>query len=111
MNTKTILASLASVLAIGFGTTLFAAEKASTSITVDGMHCPSCAKKLVAKLKVVPGVASVTADVNAAQMQVTATAGKGPSPKALWEAVETAGYKTVKLEGPSGTFTAKPKSY
>jgi len=110
VKTKMMIASLAGILAIGLGTTLLAAEKVATSITVDGMHCPSCAKKIAAKLKVVSGVASVKADVTAAQMQVTATTGKGPSPKALWEAVETAGYKAVKLEGPSGTFTTKPKS-
>ena len=110
MLSKTIVAILASVLAIGFGTVLIAAEKTPTSITIDGMHCPSCAKKIAAKLKVVAGVDSVKADVNAAQMQVTAAPGKEPSPKALWEAVETAGYKAVKLEGPSGTFTTKPKS-
>lgn len=110
MNIKAMIASMAGVLAIGLGATLFAAETVPTSITVDGMHCPSCAKKIAAKLKVVSGVASVKADVSAAQMQVTASMGKEPSPKALWEAVETAGYKAVKLEGPSGTFTKKPKS-
>jgi Cu+-exporting ATPase len=31
------------------------------------------------------------------------------SPKALWEAVEKAKKTPAKLEGPSGTFTAKPK--
>ena len=31
------------------------------------------------------------------------------SPLQLWEAVEKAGKVPVKLEGPSGTFTSKPK--
>lgn len=110
MNSKMIMSVLVGMFVFGSGTASFAAEKAATSITVDGMHCPSCAKKIVAKLKVVPGVAAVTTDVTAARIQITATAEKEPSPKALWEAVETAGYKAVKLEGPSGTFTAKPKS-
>ena len=110
MFTKMIIASLASVLTIGFGNTIVAAEKAPTTITVDGMHCPSCAKTIAAKLTAVSGVASVSTDVKAAQMQVTATGKKDPSPKALWEAVEAAGYKTVKIEAPSGVFTEKPKS-
>ena len=31
------------------------------------------------------------------------------SPLELWEAIEKAGKVPVKLEGPSGTFTSKPK--
>ncbi len=110
MFSKTIIASLMIVLTIGFGTIVVAAEQASTTITINGMHCPSCAKKIAAKLTAVPGVASVSADVKAAQIQIAATGNKAPSPKALWEAVEAAGYKAVKLEGPGGVFTEKPKS-
>ena len=110
MFTKTIVAAVAGLLSIGIASTILAADRTPTKITVDGMHCPSCAKKIVAKLTEVPGVHSVTADVKAAQMQVTASAEKNPSPKELWEAIETAGYKAVKLEGPGGTFTEKPKS-
>ncbi len=110
MLTKIKIVSLASVLTIGLGTKIAAAEKAPTTITVDGMHCPSCAKKIAGKLTAASGVAAVSTDVKAAQLQVTATAKTNPSPKALWEAVEAAGYKTVKIEGPSGVFTEKPKS-
>lgn len=110
MFTKTIVASLASMLAVGFGTALVAADKAKTEISVEGMHCPSCAKKIAAKLSALPGVAAVSTDVKAAQVQVTATAKTDPSPKAMWEAVEAAGYKIVKIEGPGGSFTEKPKS-
>src|SRR5262249_43948091 len=36
--------------------------------------------------------------------------GQAVSPRALWEAVEKAGKTPTKLEGPSGTFTARPRS-
>ncbi len=86
------------------------APAGTTAVTVEGMHCPSCAGKIAQKMKEVPGVADVRADVAAGRMTVSAKAGQAPSPRALWEAVERAGYKPVKLEGPGGTFTARPQS-
>jgi hypothetical protein len=40
---------------------------------------------------------------------VTPEKGKQPSPLALWEAVEKAGFNPIKLIGPAGIFEAKPK--
>jgi Cu+-exporting ATPase len=74
------------------------------------MHCLSCAKKMTAKLNEVPGVAAVQADVPASRLTVGAKPQQTPSPRALWEAIERAGYHSAKLEGPAGTFTAKPQS-
>jgi Cu+-exporting ATPase len=87
-----------------------AAESASTTVTVEGMHCPGCAKKIAARLNEVSGVASVKADVAASTLTVGAKVGQTPSPRSMWEAVEKAGYKPVKLDGPGGTFTARPRS-
>lgn len=87
---------------------LRAAPPTTTKITVEGMHCMGCAKKIANKLYEVTGVAKVQADVPASAVIVGPQAQRAPSPKALWEAVERAGYRPTRLEGPSGTFTAKP---
>ena len=82
----------------------------TTKITVEGMHCMGCAKKIANKLYEVQGVAKVEANVPASVLIVGPQAQRAPSPKAMWEAVERAGYRPSRLEGPSGTFTAKPQS-
>lgn len=102
------LAALAMVAAVNRPSA--AAEPRPTVLTVKGMHCAGCAKKIAGKLKSVRGVELVTADVPKSYFVVTPAEDESPSPKALWEAVEKAGYTAVKLEGPSGTFNKKPKS-
>lgn len=92
------------------GNSLWAADPVPTKITVAGMDCAGCAKKVASKLKEVPGVAVVQTDVKAKTATVVARAQAVLSPRALWEAVEKAGDKPVKLEGPTGTFTKKPQS-
>ena len=87
-----------------------AADPVPTTLTIPGMHCNGCAKKLANKLVEVEGVAKAEADVEAKTIKVTPKANVALSPKALWEAVEKAEQKPTKLEGPSGTFTAKPKA-
>jgi copper chaperone CopZ len=81
-----------------------------TKITVEGMHCPGCAKKVANRLKQLSGVADIQIDVEAGVVNVTPASGSSPSPRALWEAVEQARYKPIRLDGPSGTFTTKPKN-
>lgn len=80
-----------------------------TVIAVEDMDCPSCAKKIVAKLNEVAGVAKVVADTKASKLSVTPKDKAAPSAKAMWEAVEKAGFKPTRLEGPAGKFTALPK--
>ena len=81
-----------------------------TTVTVPDMDCAGCAKKLIAKLKEVPGVVKAEADLEKKTIKVTPRAGFAVSPKEVWEAVEKGGKKPQKLEGPSGVFTEKPKS-
>ena len=80
-----------------------------TVIAVEDMECPSCAKKIVAKLQAVAGVAKVVADTETSKLSITPKEKASPSPKAMWLAIEKAGYKPTRLEGPSGKFTALPK--
>jgi Cu+-exporting ATPase len=92
---------------------LNAAEAKSTTdttITVKGMHCEGCAKKVAGKLKAVSNVADVQIDVKTSLATVSPQKEKSASARALWEAVESAGYKPTKLQGPNGTFTTKPKT-
>jgi copper chaperone CopZ len=77
---------------------------------VDDMHCAACAKKIAAKLYGVPGVIDVVTSVPDNTATITPQRLKQPSPRALWEAVEKAGFKPLKLEGPQGTFASKPRS-
>lgn len=92
------------------GPLLWAGDPSPTTVTVQRIHCPNCAKRIVAKLSTVAGVASVQANVQTATVLVTPQPHLQPSPRALWEALEKTGHKPIRLEGPSGTFTEKPAS-
>ncbi len=80
-----------------------------TSVTIEGMHCAVCAKKVTKKLTSVSNVKSASADPEKGTAVIVPADGKDVSPKSLWEAVESAGYKPTGLKGPAGTFTSKPK--
>lgn len=84
--------------------------KTETVITIDGMHCEGCAKNVTKKLEAVKNVASAKIDVNLGKATVVPANDKTVSARLLWEAVEAADFKPTKLQGPSGTFTKKPKS-
>jgi copper chaperone CopZ len=81
---------------------------AYTTIHVHNMHCGACAKKIASKLYAVPGVVEVRADVKKNIAYVVPQKDKTLSPRTLWQAVEAAGFKVAKLEGPQGTFTTVP---
>jgi copper chaperone CopZ len=85
-----------------------AARPTATEIVVKDMHCGSCAKKIAGRLYAVSGVARVSTNVQRNVAVVSSQRNKQPSAKAMWEAVEKAGFTPVKLSGPSGTFTKKP---
>lgn len=79
-----------------------------TTIQVTDMHCSACAKKIAGKLYKVSGVLEVRADVKKDLAYVVPQKQKTPAPRALWEAVEAAGFKIVQMTGPTGTFKKKP---
>ncbi|HZN34201.1 MAG TPA: heavy-metal-associated domain-containing protein [Pirellulaceae bacterium] len=80
-----------------------------TTIVVQDMHCADCAKQIARKLYALPGVVEVRADVPKNIAYVVPQKDKTVSSRAMWEAVEAAGFKVARLEGPQGTFTAKPR--
>jgi copper chaperone len=84
------------------------ADLKAVTLSVDGMTCAGCAKSVTKALSAVEGVESVAVDVKAKIAVVTPKAGKSPSAKDLWEAVEKAEYTPTKLAGPDGIFEKKP---
>src|SRR5688572_20293352 len=78
-----------------------------TTIHVHDMHCADCAKQIARKLYALPGVVEVRADVNKNIAYVVPQKDKSLAPKAMWEAVESAGFKVARLEGPQGSYTTK----
>ena len=87
-----------------------AAEVAlETSVTIEGMQCVVCAKKVTKKLTSVSNVKSANVDPEKGTAVIVPADGKEVSPKLLWEAVENAGFKPTELKGPTGTFKSKPK--
>lgn len=81
---------------------------AETSIAIQGMQCATCAKRVTKKLTSVSNVKLATVDPEKGTALVSVVEGKDLSPKALWEAVENAGFKPTELKGPAGTFKSKP---
>lgn len=108
---RTFLIALGSIFA-GLAGTVLAVTPASkpTVIQVKAIHCATCAKKIAKSLYEVEGVKDVKADINKNLTFVAPDRAKAPSPRAMWEAVEAAGFQPLKLSGPSGTYTSKPKS-
>ena len=81
----------------------------NTTIVVKGMHCQSCANKIIAALQKVPGVAAANADAKRGLAAAAPTDMQQlPSPRAQWEAIERAGFTPVALYGPYGAFKQKP---
>ena len=101
---------LASVAFIALPAVVVAAKRQPrTAVYVKDMHCQACAKKIAGKLYTVPGVVKVQTDVAKGLAVITHQANKVPSPKLLWEAVEAATFKPIKVASPLGTFLKKPR--
>ncbi len=81
-----------------------------TTITLEVLSCEGCAKNVAAKLLEIRGVAKVKTDLKTKSATITPKEETLLSPRQLWEAVEKAGKKPIKLQGPNGTFTSKPKT-
>lgn len=109
-NRRSIVLGLLSAVTLFGANRLQAAEPQVATITVQGMHCAGCASKVTRKLQAVSGVEKAQVDPAKGTALVTLKSDAAPSPRAMWEAVEKAGYKPTRLVGPTGTFSVKPKS-
>ena len=105
-----LLALALTLLALSGETRVHAASPITyTTIHVHDMHCGDCAKQIARKLYALPGVVEVRADVNKNIAYVVPQKDKTLSSRAMWEAVESAGFAVARLEGPQGTYTKKPR--
>jgi copper chaperone CopZ len=80
-----------------------------TVVTVREM-CGGCVKQITARLNTFPGIAKVECNIKTKSVTITPKPDVSLSPKSLWEALDEIGKTPVKLSGPGGTFTSKPKS-
>ncbi|MFO0865002.1 MAG: heavy-metal-associated domain-containing protein [Gemmataceae bacterium] len=78
-------------------------------ISVEKMHCESCARRISGKLYEVAGVEKIQVDVEKKLIWVHPKTGAQPSPRALWEAVERGADRPTKLHSPYGVFASKPQ--
>jgi copper chaperone len=101
--------TIAAAVLLTFISNASAAEPAWSSIEVKKMHCAGCAKKIAARLYAVRGVKEVRVDVDKKTLFVAPQQNAALSPRAMWEAVEKAKDVPIRLAGPSGTFTGKPR--
>jgi copper chaperone CopZ len=101
----------AAMLVIASGLDVFAAAQTQnrTVVTV-GEMCGGCVKKINAKLDGFPGIATVQCDTRTKTVTITPTTNSVLSPRQLWDALDEIGKTPVKMVGPGGTFTSKPKS-
>jgi copper chaperone CopZ len=107
---RSVLLTIACAVTLLAANLVHAADPSATTISVQGMHCAGCASKVAGNLQVVAGVQKAEVNAERAVAIVIAKASLAPSPRAMWEAIEKAGYKPTKLVGPTGTFTTKPRS-
>lgn len=111
MHKLTRRSALAAFAALGVSSTAFAEEKKRYSaIYVTDMHCTECARKIARKLYAVPGVVQVKANVPKDLAFVIHQKNKDPDPRALWQAVEDAGFEVVKIHTPNVVLTEKPRA-
>ena len=109
MQRRSFVAMALSALFISYGGPARGAEQsAATVVTIQGEMCGGCVKKMQGKLATVSGIASTAGNVAKKTMTIVPTGETVLSPKAIWEAIESAGKKPGKLVSPSGVFTAKP---
>ena len=80
------------------------------AIQVTNIHCKFCARRIDKSLSAVSGVGDVRIDIGKNVIYVIPAQRQAPSAKAMWQAVETAGFKLVSLSTPRGVYREKPQS-
>ncbi len=103
------LLAIASALAAVGGPMAEAANTPAITIRVKDMHCENCAAKIRRGLYSVAGVVNVKTHVKSHTAFVVPQQNRQPSPRAMWEAVEKAGFEVVQIAGPGWTITEKPQ--
>lgn len=107
---RATLVALAATLVFTITGIVSAAEPTYTTINVEKMCCDGCAQKIAGQLYVVKGVKEVRVNMEKKLVFVIPQQSKVVSPRAMWEAVQKGEDNPLRLAGPSGTFTTKPRS-
>jgi Cu+-exporting ATPase len=112
LRRKCLFVPVAAILVLAATHFLWADEARSvaTVVTIQGEMCGGCVKKIKLALADIPGIAQVEGDSKTQTITIVPAPEIDLSPLAIWEAVEKAGKKPVKLAGPHGMFKSKPKS-
>lgn len=97
------------LLAFFMGGSAFAVEPTHTTISVEKMCCQGCAQKIASQLYVVKGVKEVRVNIEKKLVFVIPQQRKVVSPRSMWDAVVNGQDIPLRLAGPSGTFTTKPR--
>jgi copper chaperone CopZ len=108
MNPRIMFLASATSIAL-FSAVAGAADVTYTTINVEKMCCQGCVQKVAAQLYAVKGVKEVRASIKKRTVYVLPQRGKVLSPRSLWVAVEQADDRPLKLAGPSGVFTTRPR--
>jgi len=108
---KMISPALVWMILAGVLTTVTAqSTPAYTRVTLDELHCATCAKKVSEKVVAVPGVSEMRYDLKTRTIFAMHKADRTPSPRALWEAIEQADHVPIRLDTPTASHTKKPRS-
>jgi len=108
---STFLPLAAAILLIATERESLAGPPASTQTVITvGEMCGGCVKQITARLNTFPGIAKVECNIKSKSVTITPKPDVSLSPKSLWEVLDEIGKTPVKLSGPGGTFTSKPKS-
>ncbi|QDV12620.1 hypothetical protein CA51_25060 [Rosistilla oblonga] len=83
-------------------------SRVTTTITV-GEMCGGCVKQIIARFDKVKEVAKIHCDIQTKSVVLYPAKNIRLSPAKLWETMESIGKHPLKLVGPDGTFTSKPK--
>jgi len=92
------------------GSTLMAAPPTNeTVIQVEKMCCQGCVQKIAAQLYTVRGVKEVRYDLEKKIVVVVPQSQATLSPLAMWNAVIKGKDRPLRIAGPTGVFTEKPR--
>ena len=114
MRKATCRVVLALFLAASFQAGAEAAKQNVYTLQVKRLHCAGCAKRVVRRLSLVPGVAKIVINVKKNSVYLFPQANKYPSPRRVWETAEKLGasgdadFTPVRLYSPYGTYSEKP---
>ncbi|MEL6106376.1 MAG: cation transporter [Planctomycetota bacterium] len=103
-----VLLSLSCLLLVSSQADAAEKKEATTTVTV-GEMCMGCVKQITARFDQEKSVSKVTCDIKKKTVTLVPAKDVRLSAREIWEIMEGIRKKPLKLVGPEGTFTSKPK--